>query len=73
MVTTNRTEILFDGPAHSLHFTNLQNLSSLSAHQLFVGEQPNIQNGARNDPVFDLVLIIQPCDEQRFVTRQHSR
>jgi hypothetical protein len=27
-----------------------------------------IQSGARNDPVFDLILIIQPCNEQCFVT-----
>jgi hypothetical protein len=26
------------------------------------------QVGARNDPVFDLVLIIQPCNERYFVT-----
>jgi hypothetical protein len=28
----------------------------------------NIQGGGRNDPVFDLVLIIQPCNERCFVT-----
>jgi hypothetical protein len=25
--------------------------------------QKHLENGARNDPVFDLVLNIQPCNE----------
>jgi hypothetical protein len=36
-------------------------------------EQREIQDGARNDPVFHLVLTIQPCDERYFVTWQRSR
>jgi hypothetical protein len=27
------------------------------------------QGGAQNDPVFDLVVIIQPCNERCFVTQ----
>jgi hypothetical protein len=27
-----------------------------------------VDTNARNDPVFDLVLIIQPCNERCFVT-----
>jgi hypothetical protein len=28
----------------------------------------HVQDGAHNDPEFDLVLIIQPCNERCFVT-----
>jgi hypothetical protein len=42
------------------HFTN-EILWSLNIKML-------VQVGARNDPSFDLVLNIQPCNEQYFVT-----
>jgi hypothetical protein len=37
-------------------------IQSPSAHTL-----PQVQGGTWNDPVFDLVLIIEAYDKQRFV------
>jgi hypothetical protein len=40
----------------------------LCEHMFTCTGYSNLQGGTRNDPVFDLVLNIQPCNERGFVT-----
>jgi hypothetical protein len=57
-------QVLF--PIYSLHQHTGQGNGQKFDHQ--VQTLPQVQGGTQNDPVFDLVLIIQPYNECCFVT-----
>jgi hypothetical protein len=58
---------LFKGMYCNSYHTVLY-VTELPLHSLRMFIYFNIQDGTQNDPIFDLVLIIQPCNERCFVT-----
>jgi hypothetical protein len=47
---------------------SLKNRENLGSSPFYTVHAEVIQSGIQNEPVFDLVLNIQPCREQCFVT-----
>jgi hypothetical protein len=51
----------------SSHNMTLNNREILGSSPLYAVHAKVIQDGAQSHPVFDVVLIIQPCNERCFV------